>query len=97
MKRAVGIVCLAVSLNAAAADSHACGLVADLAREIAVDRDHGVSYKAELGRLIVAYDGQSDGVLRLAKNIVHVVYIDMPSLSPQGAYNFGYAACMQAK
>jgi hypothetical protein len=94
MKRAVGIVCLAVSLNAAAADSRYCEMLGSLAKSIAEDHAKGVSYKAELGKLTGAGDGLPANVLQLTMTMAKTIYIDMPKLTPEGAYKLHYVACM---
>lgn len=80
-------------------DQNYCHMVASLAKGITEDRDRGVSYKAELGKLKGATEGlpTSTGILQISKSALQTVYLDMPKITPDGAYKLHYIACMSAK
>lgn len=76
-----------------------CGMVATLARGITEERDRGVSYSAALGKIKGASQDlqSSEGILIIAKAALKTVYLDMPKLTPEGAYMLHFAACISAK
>lgn len=83
----------------AAPDKRYCEMVASLAKGITEDRDKGVSYNAQLGKLKGASEGvpSAAGILVVSKAILQTVYLDMPKITPEGAYKLHYVACMTAK
>jgi hypothetical protein len=97
MKIALALICAIVSASAfAAPDPHYCEMVGSLAKGITEDRDRGVSYQAELGKLKGATGGLAStaDIFTIAKTALKVVYLDMPKLTPVGAYKLHYVACM---
>lgn len=100
MKIIISALLVAMSSGAFAGQDPAfCEMVGALAHGIAEDRERGVSYKAELGKITGASDGlpSTRGILAIGKAAVKTVYLDMPKLSPEGAYKLHYVACMAAK
>lgn len=101
MKKSLFAVCIAFLANIAVAapDPAYCGMVAAMAKSITVDRDRGVAYKAELGLLKGATEGEKNmaNIYKVASNIARVVYKEMPNLTPEGAYNLHYVVCMGQK
>ena len=91
---------LALTLDAfAASDPAYCEMIGSLARGITEDRDRGVSYNAALGKIKGAAEGvpSAKGILQIAKGTLKMVYMDMPNITPEGAFNLNYLACMKAK
>jgi hypothetical protein len=101
MKKSLIAVCIAFLANVAVAapDPAYCGMVAAMAKSITADRDRGVAYKAELGMLKGATEGEKNmaSIYKVASNIARVVYKEMPNLTPEGAYNLHYVVCMGQK
>ncbi|MBU6503646.1 MAG: hypothetical protein KGQ35_12385 [Burkholderiales bacterium] len=71
---------------------------ASLARSIAEERDKGVSYDAELGKIIGASHDlpSASGIQQLSVSMLKTIYIDMPQITPEGAYKLYYVACISA-
>ena len=91
---------LAFSGSAIAAPDQAfCKMVGSLARGITEDRERGVSYNAELGKIIGATQDlpSSDGILAISKSALNTAYLEMPKITPEGAYKLHYVACMAVK
>lgn len=80
-------------------DQAFCEMVGSLARGIAEDRDRGISYNAELGKIKgAAQDLPSlKGIVALSKSALNTVYLEMPKITPEGAYKLHYVACITAK
>jgi hypothetical protein len=76
-----------------------CQMNASLAQSIAEDRDKGVHIKAELGKLKGATEGlpSRPDLEKMARSQVQTIYVDMPRLTPVGAYKLFYVACMSQK
>jgi hypothetical protein len=86
----------------AAQDPAMCELIGSLASGIAVDRNHGVTYNAELGKVKGALQDMPSGktrndLLAISKSALKTVYLDMPKITPDGAYKYYYVVCMDAK
>ena len=86
----------------AAQDQAMCEMIGQLANGIANDRDRGVSYnkkkKKVKGALQDLPSGKTrNGLLDISKSALRTVYVDMPKISPDGAFNFYYVVCMGAK
>lgn len=90
---------LVANVAVAAPDPAYCGMVAAMAKSITADRDRGVAYKAELGMLKGATEGETNmaNIYAVATNIAKVVYKEMPNLTPEGAYKLHYVVCMSQK
>jgi len=91
---------LVTSLNVVAApDPKYCELVGSLARGITEDRDRGVAYNAELGKIRGAAEGMpgAEDILTISKAALKTSYLDMPKLTPEGAYKLYYFSCMASK
>ena len=86
------------TLAAAAPDPRLCEMLSSLAKGIAEDRDSGTPYKAEFAKLKAAAKGlpSSMGIMEFSKGAVKTIYVDMPKLTPEGAYKLHYVACMSA-
>jgi hypothetical protein len=98
MKKALLVSLMAACIGGASAgqDPKLCEMVGSLAQGIAEDRDRGVSYNAELGKIKGAsQDVHSyQGIMLLSKSALKTVYLDMPKITPEGAYKLHYVACM---
>jgi len=100
MKRVVvAILAGVINVAAAAPDPQYCNAVASLARKIAEDREKGVSYKAELAMLNASMDDipSKRALNEMARNMAKVIYVEMPRLTPEGAYKLHYVVCMSQK
>lgn len=99
MKIVISALLVAISSGAFAEQDPAfCKMAGALAQGIAQDRERGVPYKVEIRNIDANWDGSQStkGILALAKSAVKTVYLDMPKLSPEGAYKLYYVACMAA-
>lgn len=97
MKAIIAAISLVVPMVAnAAPNQELCSMFGSLAQGITEDRDRGVSYNAELGKIKGATEGlpSTAGILKFAKGAIHTVYLDMPKLTPEGAYKLHYVVCM---
>lgn len=76
-----------------------CEMVSEIAANIANDRDQGISYNAELGKLKGAAKNtpNSDWLLIIGKSAIKTVYNDLPKITPKDAYKFYYEACTSLK
>jgi hypothetical protein len=76
-----------------------CEMIGSLARGITQDRDRGVSYNAELGKIKGATQDlpSGDEILVISLATIKTVYLDMPKITPEGAYKLNYLACITAK
>ncbi|WP_157463114.1 hypothetical protein [Curvibacter gracilis] len=80
----------------AAKDPAYCKMIADLGRGVATWRDAGVPYDAALKRISsAARDTPSfAGIMQIGQSAVQTAYLDMPKITPDGAYKLYYVACM---
>jgi hypothetical protein len=92
---ALVIAVCASTAHAAAADPVMCSMVGMLARSIAVDRENGVPYKAEVKRIAQAVKKAPNerATLQMSRHLAQIVYVDMPRLSPDGAYKLAFVSC----
>lgn len=100
MKAIIAAASLVIPMVAnAAPNQEFCSMVGSLAKGITEDKDRGVSYNAELGKIKGATEGlqSTAGIFKIAKGAIHTVYLDMPMLTPEGAYKLYYVACMSQK
>lgn len=89
---------LAPVFAAAAPPQEYCDALGTTAQRFAQDRNNGISYKEQRGRIQRAAVGTADpqSTLKLFDGVARTVYIDMPQLTPEGAYKFVRVACMTA-
>lgn len=85
-----------VGTVSAGQDEKYCQIVGLLARGITEDRDRGVSYNAEWRKIKTMAEGEAGEVrlLVLSKSALNTVYLDMPKITPEGAFKLHYVACM---
>ena|ERR1035437_9486518 len=99
MKAIIFSALLAISTQATSApDPRLCEMLSSLAKGIAEDRDNGTPYKTEVAKLKAAAKDlpSSMGIMEFSKSAAKTIYIDMPKLTPEGAYKLHYVACMNA-
>jgi hypothetical protein len=86
-------------VGTAAPNLQLCQMLASLAKNIAEDRDRGVAYKAELGKLKGAMEDepQMKPIYTIATGLAKIVYKQYPALTPDGAYKLEYQSCMSQK
>lgn len=99
MKNFVAALLLASSVGSVtAADDSLCSMYGSLARGITEDRDRGIPYDTERSRLKAAAKGlpSNPGLMQISLSALKTSYLDMPKLTPEGAYKLFYAACLAA-
>lgn len=88
-----------IGIAQAAPDQRQCEMIGVLAKSIAENRDKGMVYKAQLGLLKGATEGQPRlrEIHKTALGMAKMIYIDMPRLTPEGAFKLYYVTCMSQK
>jgi hypothetical protein len=90
------IAALGATLALASPPQEFCDAMGAAARRLATDRNNGISYKEQTKRIRAAVATTSDpaSTEKLFDGLARTVYIEMPRLTPEGAYSFARVACM---
>ena len=104
MKITILVTALSLSLSTFAINASAeqdpatCKEIANMAWNIANDRDQGTSYHAELGKLKGAAEDAQAGkmIMKIANPMLKVLYKDQPNLAPNDAFKSFFTLCMKA-
>lgn len=76
-----------------------CDGIGAIGQRMVYDRDSGISYRAQRERIPVLARGLPDSAAmqRMLREIAKTVYVDMPQLSPEGAYKLFKLMCLSAE
>ena len=92
-------VVVSAASSSAATISDTCDGIGLMASKLAEARISGVPYKTQLARNRVTARGTSDAaaMIQLTDALTRLVYVEMPKLSPEGAYNMAHLMCSSGK